>query len=249
MNDLLPHAEDLLINRRVFGLAMLLALALVIATSRFFLRDVLTDSSSGWRRIAQIWLIATCGFALWTSLFDDWLQLVGEPFRRSRQWASERIIANPIAPELRTVTLVLLALAVLLSAAIVARHIGGYGLQISTLIIAAILWIPLFVLRQRLDILVHDGVSDRSGNAADFAGLALFWLLRTGLSIAVTAISFAILVLLVAPLMTLVLDLFRVRTPRTTEDAEDFFTALHQQAGVYEDVPLRARWRPIQRPS
>ena len=73
MNDLLPHAEDLLINRRVFGLAMLLALALVIATSRFFLRDVLTDSSSGWRRIAQIWLIATCGFALWTSLFDDWL--------------------------------------------------------------------------------------------------------------------------------------------------------------------------------
>ena len=174
---------------------------------------------------------------------------MGEPFRRSRQWASERIIANPIAPELRTVTLVLLALAVVLGAAIVARHIGGYGLQISTLIIAAILWIPLFVLRQRLDILVHDGVSDRSGNAADFAGLALFWLLRTGLSIAVTALSFAILVLLVAPLMTLALDLFRVRTPRTTEDAEDFFTALHQQAGVYEDVPLRARWRPIQRPS
>lgn len=248
MHDLLPRAEDLLITRQVFGVVMILSITIAGFAARLFLRDVFQDSSPGWRRCARVWAVTGVGLTVWMSAFDDWIQLIGEPFRLSRQWASERIVTDPIAVEIRTVTLVLLAMMVLLSAAMFARHVGGYGLQVATLIISAILWVPLFVLRQRLDILVHDGVADRISNGGDFAGLVLFWGLRSLLTVGVVTLSFATMVSFIAPFVSLVLDLLHVRSPRMTQEADDFFGALHEQAGEYDDVPLKARWRPIQRP-
>jgi uncharacterized membrane protein len=248
MHDFLPRAEALLIDRQVFGVVMILSIAVTSLAARLFLRDVFQDSAAGWRRCARIWAVAGIGLTVWVSAFDDWIQLIGEPFRLSRQWASERIVTDPIAIEIRSVTVVLLAIAVVLTAAMFARHIGGYGLQVATLIICAILWVPLFVLRQRLDILVHDGVADRISNGGDFAGLVLFWGLRCLLSVGVVMLTFTTMVTFVAPVVSLVLDLLHVRSPRMTREADDFFGALHQQAGKYDEVPLKARWRPIQRP-
>ncbi len=249
MHDLLPRAEDLLVNRQVFGLVLTLALAAAAIAAHLFLRDVFADSAPGWRRSARAWAVAVITFTLWTSIFDNWIQLIGEPFRLSHQWASERIVTDPVPIEIRTVTYVLLAITVVLTAAIFARHVGGYGLQISTLIIGAILWIPLFVIRQRLDIMVHDGVSDHISTGANFAGLLPFWGLSTALNAGMVVLSFAVLTLAVAPFMTLALDLLRLRTPQETREADDFFGALNKQAGFYEDIPLKNRWRPIHRPS
>lgn len=249
MQDVMPRAEDLLINRQVFGLVVVLVLALAALGSRLFLREVFADSSPGWRLCARSWAIAVVTFTGWTSIFDNWMQLVGEPFRISHQWASERIVTDPVALEIRIVTYILLAITVILTAAIFARHVGGYGLQISTLIIASILWIPLFVIRQRLDIMVHDGVSDHITNVGDFAGLLPFWALSSALNAGMVVLSFMALTLAVAPIMTLMLDVFHLRIARMTKDADDFFGAVHQQAGEYEEISLKDRWRPIQRPS
>jgi hypothetical protein len=248
MNDMLPRIETLMVDRHIFGIAMILTLIVCVRLAHLFIRDITHDPRSGWNQVARAFLIAGGALVAWVAVFDDWIQLFTEPYRRSRAWASERIVADPIAPELRAVTVILLAITVILAAALVARHIGGYGLQLTTLTIATMLWIPLFVIRQRLDILVHDGVSDRITVPSEFAGLSMFWLLRTILSIGVTFMSVAIIVLLVAPAVTLVLDLFKQRTPQVTTEAEGFFSALHTQADSYDDVPLRARWRPIQRP-
>ena len=249
MHDVMPRAEDLLINRQIFGLVMVLSLVLAALGSRLFLREVFADSSPGWRWCARSWAIAVVTFTVWTSIFDNWMQLVGEPFRLSHQWASERIVTDPVAIEIRIVTYILLAITVVLTAAIFARHVGGYGLQISTLIIASILWMPLFVIRQRLDIMVHDGVADHISNGADFAGLVPFWFLSSALNVVMVVLSVAILTLAIAPIMTLALDLLHIRSPRVTKEADDFFGALHQQAGEYdEEISLKDRWRPIQRP-
>lgn len=249
MHDALSRVEDLLVNRQIFGLVMVLSLALSALVFRLFLREVFADSSAGWRLCARIWAVAIVTFTIWTSIFDNWIQLIGEPFRLSHQWASERIVTDPVAIEIRTVTYVLLAVTVVLTAAIFARHVGGYGLQISTLIIASILWMPIFVIRQRLDIMVHDGVADHISNGADFVGLVPFWILSSALNVIMVVLSVAILTLVIAPIMTLALDVLHLRTPRITKEADDFFGALHQQAGKYEEISLKDRWRPIQRPS
>jgi hypothetical protein len=59
--------------------------------------------------------------------------------------------------------------------------------------------------------------------------------------------SYLFALMLIAPIVTLVLDLLRLRVPRVTAEAQPFFAALGQHASQREEVSLQARRRPIRR--
>lgn len=242
-----------LLHPITLSVLLLLTIGAIAWLGRRPLRDALTTGERRWQMIARVWAGVSIAFLLWASFLDNWLQLANEPYRRMLKWQYERGVATPIAPEIRTVTLVLLVAAAILSAMMFARHIGGYGLQIASLVIGIVVWMPFFILRQRLDILVHEAVGDGSTvTANDFAGWFMFWLLRTVFCLGFIMLGLLVGVLIVAPVVTFVLDLLHMRRPPDSREANDFFSTLSRTASSYEEgssQSLRARWRPIERPA
>ncbi len=229
------------------GVAMLLALCGAAWVNRLFVRDVLADDDPLWRAIARFTLVVSLALVVWGTLFDDWLQLITEPYRLSREWASERVVFDPVPEAVRWATVSLLALSLLGTACLVARHIGGYGLQLGLLTVAMVLWSPLFVLRQRADIIVGFGQENATGDAAATVSFSLFVVLKWTLGLASLLTSYLFALMLVAPAVTLLLDLLRLRAPRISAEAQPFFAALGQRAEERQEVSLHARHRPIRR--
>lgn len=247
------HIQSFLLHPVTLGLLLMAIIGGVGWLGRRPLRDALTAQDRTWRIIARLWAGIGVAFVVWTTLVDNWLQLANEPYRRMLQWDYERVVIAPVATEIRAVTLVLLAGAAILSAMMFARYVGGYGLQIVGAIIGVVAWVPFFILRQRLDILVHEAVGDGGRvTTGDFIGWLLFWGLRTVFCLGFIALGLMVVVLVIAPVVTLVLDLLHMRRPPDSREANDFFRTLSQQASAYEDgssQSLHARWRPIERPA
>ncbi|HZA36302.1 MAG TPA: hypothetical protein VE505_15300 [Vicinamibacterales bacterium] len=229
------------------GVAMILAVGLVAWANRASMRDVLADDDPRWRAIARFAISVTLVFLVWGTLFDDWLQLIAEPYRLSRQWASQRVVFDPVPEVVRWVTVVLLLLSLVSMACLVARHIGGYAIQLGLLTVATVLWSPLFVLRQRADVIVGFGQETATGDTAATVGFSLFVVLKWSLGLASLLTSYLFALMLIAPVVTLVLDLFRLRVPRVTAEAQPFFAALGQHASQREEDSLHSRHRPIRR--
>lgn len=229
------------------GVAMLLALGVTAWTNRAYVRDVLADDEPLWRVIARFAVLVSLALLVWGTLFDNWLQLIAEPYRLSRQWASERVVFDPVPEPVRWITVGLLALSLLGMACLVARHVGGYGIQLGLLTVATVLWSPLFVLRQRADVIVGFGQENATGDAASTVGFSLFVVLKWTLGLASLLTSYLFALMLIAPVVTLVLDLLRLRAPRVTAEAQPFFAALGQHASQREEVSLHTRQRPIRR--
>lgn len=240
--------EVAMISPNAFGIAMVLFITFVAWANRFVLRDVAADSDRPWRFIARTGAVLAVLTVFWVGFFDNWLQLIAEPFRLSRRWESERVVIDPIALEIRVVTVVLLTVLLIVGAALFARHVGGYLLQVALLIVGVATWIPLFIVQQRAEAMVIDGVS-ASQTLGGFSGLAAFWLLRTALGIAIVASTLTTCMMLIAPVVTLLLDLTGLRHPRTTREADAFFSVVQSHAEDHRDVPLKERWRPIRQPS
>lgn len=244
--------QSFLLHPITLGAILIACVAAAAWIGRRPLRDTMYSPERRWRLIARLWAITGGAFLLWGTLFDDWLQLANEPYRRMLKWGYERQVLAPVAPEVRTVTIVLLAVTALLSAMMFARYVGGYGLQLVGIIGGIVIWMPFFILRQRLDILVREAVGDgKTVTAGDFVGWILFWGLRTAFCLGFVMLGFAVIVLLIAPIVTLVLDVFHMRRPPDTLEANDFFSTLSRQASAYEEgssQSLQARWRPIERP-
>jgi len=245
--------QSLLLHPVTLGLLLIAVIAAAGWLGRRSLWDALTAQDRTWRTVARLWAGLGLAFLAWTTLADNWLQLANEPYRRMLRWDYERVVIAPVDPAIRTITLVLLAAAAVLSAMMFARYIGGYGLQIALAIVGVVAWVPFFILRQRLDILVHEAVGDGSRvSTGDFIGWLLFWALRTAFCLGFIALGLMVVVLVIAPVVTLVLDLLHMRRPPDSREANDFFRTLSQQASAYEDgssQSLHARWRPIERPA
>ncbi|CAA9563426.1 MAG: hypothetical protein AVDCRST_MAG43-2119 [uncultured Thermomicrobiales bacterium] len=240
--------EVAMISPNAFGIVLMLVIAVVAWVNRPFLRDVATDDDRPWRFLARAGAMFAVLTGFWIGFFDNWLQLLAEPFRLSRRWELERVVIDPVDVEIRIVTGVLLAALLTLGAALFARHIGGYLLQAVLLIVGVATWIPLFIVQQRAEVMVIDGVS-ASQTLGSFAGIAAFWVLRTALGIAIVVSTLMICMMLIAPIVTLLLDLTRLRHPRITREADAFFSVLQSHAADHQDVPLKDRWRPIRQPS
>jgi hypothetical protein len=178
------------------------------------------------------------------TLRDNWLQLVTEPYRLSQQWDSERVVMQPVARQWREVSLLLVGLSLVPAAALFARHVGGYILQLALLVVALCAWFPVFIFRQRLDLVVNTA-PESTGSFTSAASFVVFWLLRTVLGIASVVTTWAILVLLIGPLVTFVLDRLNWRTPRISGEANGFYAALGANAAEHADVPVSQWWKPI----
>ncbi|HEU0164726.1 MAG TPA: hypothetical protein VFQ54_06735, partial [Thermomicrobiales bacterium] len=145
MNDALTHIARGLVDRHTFGVVMLVAIAAIGWRNRSSFRGMLADDDAFWRLTARLFVGSFVATAVWIAIFDDWIQLFSEPYRRTRDLSVDRVVADPIPTELRAITLILLAITIIATAAIVARHIGGYGLQIGALLLSITFWLILFI--------------------------------------------------------------------------------------------------------
>lgn len=247
MNEIPRYVEQAMLAPQATGTVLATVLVMIAMRNRPFVRDVFDDPDRFWRVVARITLGMLTVTLSWITLLDNWLQLSGEPYRLSRPWESQRVVFDPVASDIRTVSIALLLLTAVGLAALFARHIGGYLLQVGMLIVMTVAWMPAFIFQQRLNLLVIDAAESTS-SWSRLAGIMAFWLLRTGFGLLAIAASWLIVTFLIAPLVTLMLDVSRLRVPQATDEADSFFAALEDRSVAYDDPPLRSLWRPIRPP-
>jgi hypothetical protein len=247
MHPAVAFLQDVMLSRQAAGVALILATGLMLAANRGFIRDVAADPAPGWRILARLAAIMGSATLMWVTLLDDWLQIVVEPYRLSLRWEYQRILLGPIDPAIRTVSVILIAMTVVLLACLAARHLGGYLFQVGTLLVSVLAWIPLFVLNQRLNALVAQGAA-ADASTGEVLGLALFWIVRLGLAVITIGISLAAVTMALSLVVSIVLDILHAREPRPTNEADEFFNSLRTRSDETPDIPIHSYWRPIRRP-
>ena len=218
--------EHLLASNEVLGAALLAILVALVLKNRSFFRDVWRDQDRFWRVIARVALLSLLALVIWGSLADNWRQLAGTPYRVIQMFPSKRVEVDPPAAWIRDITTVLIVIALIFTACLVARHIGGYVTQLALLMIAVVSWIPFFILRQRLDLNLALGFDGSWTSPLDVAGYVLFVLAAWAIDSLVLVMSFTVLLMAVSLPVTLLLDITRLRKPRVRGEANSYFRAL-----------------------
>ena len=224
--------DTVLDSNEALGAALVVVLLLAGRANRTFLRDVARDPDAFWRFVARWALAAIAAVIAWGSLFDNWRQLVGAPFRVAQRFPSQRVEYGAPSSEVRTVTVVLLGIALLPLACLVARHVAGYLLQAIFGLGALVLWVPLFAIRQRLNVNLAVGFDGRWTSPLDVLGYVLFVTLAWLFEITLMLLLFGIALAVVAIPITLALDLLRLRRPRATAESAAFFASFARRAGT-----------------
>jgi hypothetical protein len=224
--------DSMLNTNEALGCALVVVVLLIGRANRMFLRDVARDPEAFWRFMAK-WALASLVIVLaWGSLLDNWRQLVGAPFRMAQRFPSQRVEYNPPSTEVRTITVVLIGITLVPFACLLARHVAGYLLQVIFAFGSLVLWVPLFAIRQRLNVNLAFGFDGSWTSPLDVLGYGLFVLLAWLVEITLMLLLFSILLSIVAIPVTVVLDLFRRRRPRATGEAAAFFGSLSQRVSA-----------------
>jgi hypothetical protein len=190
--------DSILDTNEALGCALVAVLLLVGRANRLFLRDVWRDAEGFWRFMARWALVSLAVTLAWGSLLDNWRQLVGAPFRMAQRFPSQRVEFNPPSTEVRTVTVALIAIMLLPFAGLLARHVAGYLLQIVFAFGSLVLWVPLFAIRQRLNVNLAFGFDGSWNSPLDVLGYVLFVLLAWSVEIALVLLLFAMVLSVVA---------------------------------------------------
>jgi len=222
--------DRILAGNEVVGVVLAIIIVLIARANLPFLRDVFSDGEAPWRGLARCATLALGLTLAWVSVFDHWRQLLDEPMRQLGQFPSEKIVLDPTPAPLRTVSLVLLAFVVLGFAPLVARHVGGYPIQVVGAIGCLLLCLPLYTLRVRFDFGLALGFDADPRNPIDLAGYALYLLITWGFLTGVLLLLVTGITFLVALPVTLLLDLTGRRHPRITHEADSFFGSLADRA-------------------
>jgi hypothetical protein len=221
--------DRLLASNATLGVVLAGVLLVLGWANRVFIRDVARDPDRLWRLIPTLALATGATFIAWTSTFDNWRQLVGIPYRATQRFPSQRIEYDPPSDQVRTVTFVLLAISLVFVACLVARHVGGYGTQIILFLAGFVFWLPLFIFRQRFNINLGLGFDGEITSPLDVIGYILWVLGAWLIEIAIILSTYFVLLALVALPVTLLLDLTRLRQPKTTQEATAFFASFHDR--------------------
>jgi hypothetical protein len=223
-----------LASNQMLGFVLLATLAALGWWQRDALRDMTRAPEPAWRAIAWAAFGLTLALVLWFTFADDWRKIFGELLDVREQFASQRAVLEPVDPAIRRVSLVLLVPALILTAILFARYVGGYGLQIVLFILGLSSFFPLYLIRQRLDTGLA-GILDLP-NPLSLAGLAtLFYLLLDyGCNIALILTTYLGLLGLVAIPVTIVLDLLgrRDAPAHRSADVADFYAKI--RTGIEE---------------
>lgn len=222
--------DTILASNEALGVALLVILTILVYKERSFFRDVLRDPDRLWRVIARLALGSLLALIAWGSLADNWRQLAGTPYRVIQMFPSKRVEVDPPAEWVRDITIALIVLALIFTACLVARHIGGYIIQMALLMIATVAWLPFFILRQRLDLNLAMGFDGSWTSPLDVGGYLLFVLAAWAIDSLVLILTFVVLLIVVSLPVTLLLDITRLRRPRVRGEANSYFQSLsHRQ--------------------
>jgi hypothetical protein len=247
MSNLADAIESILLAREVTGVVLIVLCARAVRVNRPFFREVWNDPSRFWRGTARVAAALGLAMLVWVTIFDDWLQLVAEPYRLSMPWEYQRVVFDPVDPTLRAISVGLIVAALAVMACLFARHVGGYLLQVGTLVLSALIWMPIFIMNQRLNAMIVQG-AEASETLPEVLGLSAFWVVRMSLGVLTIGATLMTGTMLLALVATTILDLLGLREQRITHEADGFFTELQRRSGQHEDIPLKTLWRPIRRP-
>ncbi len=235
---------DFLAGNLALGLVTCLTVAAIGWWQRDALREMVRAPEPIWRAVAWGALAFTVAILLWCTFADDWRKMFGELLDLREQYQSQRNVKDPVAGEIRAVTLALLVPALLLSGALFARYIGGYGLQFVLLIVGFSSFFILYLFRQRLDAgLVGIVLSAPSGLSAATLASLFYVLIDYAANVGLILMSYLTLVAIFAFPVTIVLDLLGRRDPpaRPTAAATDFYAQIRANVAARNAEAERLR--------
>jgi hypothetical protein len=209
---------EFLAGNVALGLVTCLTVAALGWWQRHALTDIVRAPEPLWRVIAWGAIGLTVAILLWCTFADDWRKMFGELLDIREQYFSQRAVKVPVAGEIRAVTLALLVPALLLSGALFARYIGGYGLQCALVIVG---FSSFFVL-QRLDVgLVTVVLGTKQGFSVAALANFFYLLIDYAANIGLILMAYVTLLGLFALPVTAVLDLLGRRDPPARPSATD----------------------------
>ena len=220
---------DFLAGNVALGLMVCLAAAALGWWQREALREMVGAPESAWRIIAWGAIGFTVAVILWGTFADDWRKMFGELLDIREQYSSQRTVKDPVAGEIRAVTLALLVPALLLAGALFARYLGGYGLQFVLIIVGFSSFFVLYLFRQRLDAgLVSIVLNAPQGFTAAALATLFYILIDYAANVGLILMSYLTLVSLFAIPVTIVLDLLGRRDPpaRPSSTDTDFYAKI-----------------------
>jgi hypothetical protein len=139
--------------------------AFILRPHRWIMRRMWNDQPA-WARITSRLSFVTVGLLLlWTTIFDNWRQLLGLLVDERNRWKSDLYKANPPSDAARTVTIALVILAILGASYLYARFARGYFIPIVAGPTGLIMFYALNGFRMKFDIvgsLWQGGVDWRS---------------------------------------------------------------------------------------
>jgi hypothetical protein len=219
-------AQSVIAGDPILGVLLIVFIVLLLWRNQSFVREIAVHQGRGWRTIARMSFVAIVGLIAWVSAFDNWRQLTALPFHATRQWDYQRVQIDPPSDQVRAMTGILLAVALVITACMVARHLGGYFLQLVLTFGAISAWLPFFVIRQRLSLDLAMGFTGSWSSVNDVVAYLGYVAIAWGFDLALIVISFIALLAIVSLPVTLVLDLLRLRRPKITTEAQPFFAAI-----------------------
>ena len=213
---------EFLASNLALGLVLLVIGAALVRWQRIALLDMMRVPERGWRIVAWVAFGLTVALLVWCSLADDWRKMFGELLDLRQEFFAERAVKVPVSGDVRAVTLALLVATLLLTGALFARYVGGYGLPIALVIVGFSSFFPLYLFRQRLDLgLVGIVINAPTGFSFGMLATLFYLAMDFTANVGLIAMSYAALVGLFALPMALVLDLLGRRDPPARPQASD----------------------------
>ena len=216
----------MLASNEALGIFLIAALIALGWRNRPFLRDIWRDGDRFWRIVVRLAAATTGLLALWITLLDRWRQLSGAPYRGLQVWESDRVVLDPPADGVRTITLVLLVASTVLVAALFSRHVGGIGTALLVLVVVGALWVPVFILRSRFNIDLAMGFGGSWTSPLDVAAHLGFVFAAWATEATLILAMYAFLVALAAIPLTIVLGPLGLRESRVKPTTSAWYNAL-----------------------
>jgi len=133
-------------------LTLLLFGAFIIRPHRWVVRGMWNDEQS-WARMISRAVLGTIGLLLvWTTVLDNWRQLIGYLVDERNRWKSDLYLSDPPPDVVRGVTLALVGLSVLGAAYLYARYARGYFFPIIAGPVGLVDFYALNGFRMRFDV-------------------------------------------------------------------------------------------------
>ncbi len=126
--------------------------AFIIRPHRWVVRRMWNDEQ-GWARITSRAALGTMGlFLVWTTVLDNWRQLIGYLVDERNRWKSDLYLSDPPPDAIRVITFALVGLSVLAAAYLYARYARGYLFPTIAGPIGLVVFYALNGFRMRFDV-------------------------------------------------------------------------------------------------